>query len=406
MCLDTGTHPWKHTTIIILNKLNKLDYSVPKAYRPITLMECMGKVLERIVAKRVNNDIEEHGLLSMSQFGLRPAHCTVDAVATLVHRIQATRATNNTGALLLFDISGFFDNINPERAAHILGNLGFPENVRKWMLSFLQGCTTTLRIGDHSSQAFPINNGTPQGLPLSPILSALYTTSLLNITKTWVHKDLTLYVDNSAIYATSATTMAATEVALDGYKEVLGWLQANRLDADLNKTELMTFTQQCANPNIVGGPNTEARYNDPIRGCCTVRTVTHLRYLGVYIDCSLKWDRHVSIMTNQAHSTIRGINLLGNSIHGLDFLNWCKVYNALVIPMLTYSTQVWYTGISQKGLLHKMQVVQNEGIHKITRVFRTTPVEPLHNLMGIPPIPYLMTKLMDSYINRLWNMAP
>jgi hypothetical protein len=156
----------------------------------------------------------------------------------------------------------------------------------------------------------------------------------------------------------------------------------------------------------VGGPNTEARYDDPIRGRYTVQTVTHLRYLGVYIDRSLKWDRHVSIMTNRAHSTIRGINLLGNSVCGLDFLNWCKVYNALVIPTLTYGAQVWYTGIGQKGLLQKMQVTQNKGLRKITGVFRTTLVEPLQNLTGVPPIRYLMTKLMDSYTHRLWAMAP
>jgi hypothetical protein len=53
----------------------------------------------------------------MTQFGSRPHHNTVDAVATLVHRIQATRATNNARALLLFDISGFFDNLDPERTA-------------------------------------------------------------------------------------------------------------------------------------------------------------------------------------------------------------------------------------------------------------------------------------------------
>jgi hypothetical protein len=78
--------------------------------------------------------------------------------------------------------------------------------------------------------------------------------------------------------------------ALKGYKEVLGWLRDNGLDADPSKMELMMFTRQRANPDIVGGPNTEARYDDPIRGRCTVQTVTHLRYLRVYIDRSLKWD--------------------------------------------------------------------------------------------------------------------
>ena len=75
-----------------------------------------------------------------------------------------------------------------------------------------------------------------------PILSALYTTSLLDIAKMWVYKDLTLYMDDGAIYATLATTMAATEAALEGYKEVLSWLHANGLDADPSKTELMMFT--------------------------------------------------------------------------------------------------------------------------------------------------------------------
>jgi hypothetical protein len=71
-------------------------------------------VLEKIVANRINADILNHDILPSTQFGSRPHHNAVDAVATLVHRIQATRAANCAGALLLFDISGFFDNLNPE----------------------------------------------------------------------------------------------------------------------------------------------------------------------------------------------------------------------------------------------------------------------------------------------------
>jgi len=81
-------------------------------------------------------------------------------------------------------------------------------------------------------------------------------------------------------------------------------------------------------------------------------------------------------------------------------MNWRRVYNALVIPTLTYRAQVWYTGVQQKRLINCLQIAQNEGIRKMTGVFRTTPIEPLHNLTRVPPIPYLIDKLMHSYAHR------
>jgi hypothetical protein len=75
-------------------------------------MECVGKLLEKIVAKRINANIELFNLLPMSQFRSRPHYSTIDTVATLVHKIQGMQATSHAGTLLLFDISGFFDNIN------------------------------------------------------------------------------------------------------------------------------------------------------------------------------------------------------------------------------------------------------------------------------------------------------
>jgi hypothetical protein len=73
--------------VVILNKPNKPDYSLAKAYCPISLLECIAKLLEKIVAKRVNADIISANLLPISQFGSRPKHNAIDAVATLVHKI-------------------------------------------------------------------------------------------------------------------------------------------------------------------------------------------------------------------------------------------------------------------------------------------------------------------------------
>ena len=71
-----------------------------------------------------------------------------------------------------------------------------------------------------------------------------------------------------------------------------------------------------------------------------------------------------------------------------------------------YGALVWYTRVCQKGLIHHLQVAQNDGIHKITGVFHTTLVEPLHNMTGIPPISYVLPKLMHTYSLRLQGLPP
>jgi hypothetical protein len=209
-------------------------------------------------------------------------------------------------------------------------------------------------MGEHTSAQFDITNGTPQGLPLSPLLSTLYTAQLLKIANTWTHRDLSIYVDDGAIFATSATTKAATTSTLEGFNVALKWLHTNSLDVDLSKCKLMIFhkTRKCA--NLLGGEITEVRYLDSALGPNTIKTTKSLKYLGIYINHRLCWTKHVEIMTNRGKSNIHGINILGNSIQGLDFLNWRKVFNTLVIPSMTYGVQVWYTGTKQKGLIQKI----------------------------------------------------
>jgi hypothetical protein len=68
-CLNMWIHLWKQVTVVAINKPFKPDYSKPKAYRPISLMECAGKLLEKIVAKQINDNIQAHDLLPMTQFG-------------------------------------------------------------------------------------------------------------------------------------------------------------------------------------------------------------------------------------------------------------------------------------------------------------------------------------------------
>jgi retron-type reverse transcriptase len=178
--------------VVVINKPGKPDYHQPKAYRPISLLECMGKLLEKIVASRFNADIVAHCLIPYSQFGSRPQHCAIDTALTITHKAQTALRKGAVMALVLFDISGFFDNIDPGCTVHILRNKGFPPYICDWVRSFLTKRRATMMIGEFESSEFPLTHSTPQGSPLSPILSALFTSPLLSIADSWEHRDLML----------------------------------------------------------------------------------------------------------------------------------------------------------------------------------------------------------------------
>ena len=54
-CLRLGHHPkcWRATKVVMLRKPNKKDPFSPRSYRPITLEETLGKLLEKMIANRL-----------------------------------------------------------------------------------------------------------------------------------------------------------------------------------------------------------------------------------------------------------------------------------------------------------------------------------------------------------------
>lgn len=88
-CLDTGfclTHFWSSITVV-LRKSGKRDYTTAKVYRPIALLNTLGKALEFILAKRITYLAETYGLLPHNQFGARRARSTKHALHYIVERI-------------------------------------------------------------------------------------------------------------------------------------------------------------------------------------------------------------------------------------------------------------------------------------------------------------------------------
>jgi hypothetical protein len=80
--------PWKTFTTVVLRKPGKPRYDVPKAYRPIALLNTMWKVLAAILADQLSYLTEKHQLIPANHFGGRPGRTTTDAVQLVTHQIK------------------------------------------------------------------------------------------------------------------------------------------------------------------------------------------------------------------------------------------------------------------------------------------------------------------------------
>ena len=69
-------------------KGRKRDFGLVKSYWVISLLNCVGKVVEKVVAKELSQYCENYFKLHLGQIGGRKERSAIDAVATLVYTVQ------------------------------------------------------------------------------------------------------------------------------------------------------------------------------------------------------------------------------------------------------------------------------------------------------------------------------
>ena len=60
---------FKQSTTVIIPKPNKTDYTKAKSYRPITLLECPGKLISKLIANQLQSDMAIFNIAHPLQFG-------------------------------------------------------------------------------------------------------------------------------------------------------------------------------------------------------------------------------------------------------------------------------------------------------------------------------------------------
>ena len=148
-----GYHPlcWRTGLGAVLKKPNISGYSLPKAYRIITLLNCLCKMTEKIVANRLAYFGENSNLLDIEQMGGRKNHSAIDAVMNLVHVIEIANRNKNVLSCLLLDVIGAFDFVSINQLLNVMKKLKLSRIIIQWVKHFMTKRSINLIFDENKS---------------------------------------------------------------------------------------------------------------------------------------------------------------------------------------------------------------------------------------------------------------
>ncbi|QRV93494.1 Reverse transcriptase from mobile element jockey protein [Ceratobasidium sp. AG-Ba] len=358
-CLTLGFHPacLRNAIVSIIPKPRKIDMSNPSSYRPISLLETLSKCLEKIITSRILYDVGSLGLVPYSQFGSRDNSSCTDAGLSMVHDIHSFWQNHEKVSLLTLDIKGYFNNINHALLIYILSRLGFSSPTVNWLRSFFSDRTVQIRIDSFLSDPSPITSvGVPQGSPLSPILSALYSLPLLLHMEQARNIEIKGYVDDFTILAHSNSFTNNQDIIQASVQTASTILHRLGLSFEIEKCDLIHFASRASDMNVslrvdLSPPGCYGKWISP-QPC--------IRWLGYYLDRRLTWKPHIKKKCSQALAVVGSLGILANSTRGISVKHARLLFKTCVFPVLTYGSVIWYTGVGQKGLIKPLERAQNQ----------------------------------------------
>ena len=208
-------HPkrWRLARGILLQKPNKPDYELIKAYQVISLLNCLGKVVEKVVAEALSLICKTNELLPPGKMGGRKKRCAVDVVAVLVHQIQTAWNRRQFIEALFMDVKETFDHVSRRKLVQQMKELNIDNNWIGWTKSFLAERRVELVIDGSLGLAQGVDTGIPQGSPVSPILFLIYISGVFETVETASTNTTALsFVDDLGFLATGNSIQEIAKV--------------------------------------------------------------------------------------------------------------------------------------------------------------------------------------------------
>jgi exonuclease III len=372
-----GHFPTSFKTAQLLPLLKKqgLNKSELSNYRPISNLNTVSKLLERLALSRLRPQLTGSSNFSKLQSAYRSGCSTETALLSILDGLYQAIDNKETAVLVSLDLSAAFDTISHDILLNRLDvEFGVRGTALAWIKSYLSDRQQFVKIGRHRSRSVSYNLGVPQGSVLGPLLFVTYVSPVGDIV-TSAGLGFHQYADDTQIYFAMkpATVSQQLDVLSTTTERLRYWFLSNGLMLNPDKSEALlvgTHQQRSAVATIK---------SVPVAGV-VLPISSELKSLGVIMDSQLSFDGQVSAMCRACNFHIRA---LWHVRHLLSSQVARTVACSIVGSRLDYCNAVLYG--ANKTTLSRLQRIQNSLARVVLQVPRRTHALPLlHQLHWLP----------------------
>lgn len=368
-CLRKSEFPdcWKTAEVVIIRKGEDRDPSLPKSYRPVSLLSAPSKVLERLVVDRLEE--ETGGALSAEQHGFRVGKSTISAIRSCLDWVDSSE---DMVVGIFLDISGAFDNLRWDVLIRDMMDLGASDATRSIIQSYLTGRRAVLSVEGATAFA-DLTRGCPQGSQLGPSLWNLSMDRAL-VTNNDDRVKLVAYADDLAVLIAGSDLDEIRGKARATLGALCDWARLRGLTFSASKSQAIP---------LKGG--LQPGFTVPF-GAEDIVAVSSVRYLGVELDSRRNFWAHVCSVAGKSDSLYSRLRAVSSANWGLQQSTSAVIYRAVFLPRVTYAAEIWAKGVLTAKAIKLLGSKQRRALLSLTGAYRTTSTDALQVVAGQLPL--------------------